>query len=272
MKQLLTAILTLIALVIHSQDTQKVKKEHENPWYIEEYHILKSDKNIKHGSYKRLGYKKCLLLSGYYKNNLKDSLWTEFFWRTAIIESQGNYKEDKKTGQWVTFYRIENKNTIESKGDYKDGERIGVWEFYNQQAELIQKYNYNTKELLYFKIGKEEELEYEIKATTGVKKVKLDSPPMYIGGQSELIQALTTILKYPNEAKENGISGTVWISFYIDMDGNAIDHQIEEGIGGGCDAEALRAVKEIPNNWLPGRLNGQIVMAKYLFPVKFRLQ
>jgi hypothetical protein len=246
MKQILTTLVTLTTLTVLAQDTKKITEKHKNPWYTEEYYVLKSDKKVRHGNYKKLGYKDCLVINGYYKNNKKDSTWTEYLWRTDIIESQGNYK---------------------------DGDRVGVWEFYNREAELIQKYNFDTKELLYFKPDKEADKEHEVKTAKGIEKIKLDTPPMFIGGQDEAGETLLDArIRYPNEAKEKGISGTVWISFFVDENGIAVDHQVKEGIGGGCDEESLRLVKEVPNNWLPGQLNGQPVTAKYLFPVNFVLR
>lgn len=273
MKQILTTLVTLTTLTVLAQDTKKITEKHKNPWYTEEYYVLKSDKKVRHGNYKKLGYKDCLVINGYYKNNKKDSTWTEYLWRTDIIESQGNYKDDNKTGLWTEFHKVGNKNIPARKGEFKDGDRVGVWEFYNREAELIQKYNFDTKELLYFKPDKEADKEHEVKTAKGIEKIKLDTPPMFIGGQDEAGETLLDArIRYPNEAKEKGISGTVWISFFVDENGIAVDHQVKEGIGGGCDEESLRVVKEVPNNWLPGQLNGQPVTAKYLFPVNFVLR
>lgn len=273
MTRLLIILLCLFSLTLIAQETKKVKEKHKNPWYTEEYSVLKSDKNIKQGNYKKLGYEDCLVINGYYKNNEKDSLWTEYFWRTDIIESQGNYENDKKNGLWTNYYLKGKKNILSSKGVYKNGLRIGVWEFYNLDSELIQKYNFDTKELLYFKPDKESENEYEVLFGDDIQKIKLTNPPMYIGGQNAVSESLfTSKLRYPNEAKANGISGTVWISLFVDKNGKAINHKIEEGIGGGCDEEALRVIKEVPNNWLPGSINGELVIAKYLYPVKFILK
>ncbi len=70
---------------------------------------------------------------------------------------------------------------------------------------------------------------------------------------------------------ENNISGTVLVSFFIDLDGKAVDYKIEEGIGGGCDEEAIRVAKLIPNNWIPGLLDSKPVKVKYTLPINFSL-
>ena len=38
------------------------------------------------------------------------------------------------------------------------------------------------------------------------------------------------------------------------------------------DEEALRVVMKIPDNWLPGLLNGEKVKAKYSYPVVFSIE
>jgi protein TonB len=43
------------------------------------------------------------------------------------------------------------------------------------------------------------------------------------------------------------------------------------GIGGGCDEEALRVVKIMPD-WKAGKQNGQAVPVYFNLPVKFVLQ
>ena len=43
------------------------------------------------------------------------------------------------------------------------------------------------------------------------------------------------------------------------------------GIGGGCDDEAVRIVKMMPQ-WNPGKQNGKTVRVLFTMPVVFRLQ
>lgn len=57
---------------------------------------------------------------------------------------------------------------------------------------------------------------------------------------------------YPQQATENGIQGTVYVSFVVDSKGNVTDVKVLREIGGGCDEEALRVVKMMPQ-WHPGK-------------------
>ena len=53
-------------------------------------------------------------------------------------------------------------------------------------------------------------------------------------------------------ARENGIAGWVYITFIVDKDGKVKESKVLQGIGGGCDEEALRVVNGLPD-WIPGR-------------------
>lgn len=49
-------------------------------------------------------------------------------------------------------------------------------------------------------------------------------------------------LKYPLQAEQNNIQGTVVVVFDIDSNCNYVNIRIEKGIGFGCDEEAIRLV------------------------------
>ena len=67
--------------------------------------------------------------------------------------------------------------------------------------------------------------------------------PTYPGGVDELNKFITSNLKYPQEAIDNNIQGTVSVDFDIDVFGKIILTKIKHGIGYGCDEEAVRLVK-----------------------------
>ena len=86
-----------------------------------------------------------------------------------------------------------------------------------------------------------------------------------------MIKHIYSILKYPAIARENGITGTVVVSFIINKDGELQDASIMKDIGGGCGAEVLRVVKKL-GNFTPGKQNGKPVSVIYRVPVKFDLR
>jgi protein TonB len=99
----------------------------------------------------------------------------------------------------------------------------------------------------------------------------VESMPEPPGGIAALYKYLGENIKYPQMAKESGIQGTVYVTFVVERDGSITDVRVLRGIGGGCDEEAIRVVKNMPK-WTPGKQRGKPVRVQYNLPVKFILQ
>jgi len=98
----------------------------------------------------------------------------------------------------------------------------------------------------------------------------VEEMPTYDGGMDALIEYLSSNINYPQEAKDNDIQGRVIVNFIVDKDGSVTNTKIEQGIGSGCDEEALRVVSSMPN-WIPGKQKGEAVKVSYNLPIKFKL-
>lgn len=90
----------------------------------------------------------------------------------------------------------------------------------------------------------------------------------YVGGTKALKKYLSTNVKYPQVAKENGITGTVIVVFVVDTDGSVKDVKIKQGIGGGCDQEAIRVVENM-KRWKPGKQGDVPVPTLVALPITF---
>jgi len=99
----------------------------------------------------------------------------------------------------------------------------------------------------------------------------VESMPAFPGGETELHRYLAENIKYPQMAKESGIQGRVFVTFVVERDGKVTDVKVLRGIGGGCDEEAIRVVKNMPK-WTPGKQRGKPVRVQFNLPVKFTLQ
>ena len=98
----------------------------------------------------------------------------------------------------------------------------------------------------------------------------VEENPEYPGGDAERIKFLKNNLTYPSEAKELGISGTVYLEFIVERDGSISNISVKRGIGGGCDEEAVRVTRMMPK-WKPGRQQGHEVRVQFILPIKFTL-
>jgi TonB family protein len=94
-----------------------------------------------------------------------------------------------------------------------------------------------------------------------------------IFSQGDVQQYIAKHVKYPRDAMENEIQGTVYLSFVIDKTGKVKDVKILRGIpgGGSLEKEALNVVKSLPN-FTPAKQNGQPVSMKMTIPIKFLLK
>ena len=99
----------------------------------------------------------------------------------------------------------------------------------------------------------------------------VEEMPSFPGGEDKMLQYIHDHVKYPPIARENNIQGRVYVSFVVDKDGKIKDSKILRGIGGGCDEEALRVVKSMPD-WKAGRQNGRSVQVQFNLPVNFTLK
>ncbi|MBO0360686.1 energy transducer TonB [Hymenobacter sp. BT186] len=54
--------------------------------------------------------------------------------------------------------------------------------------------------------------------------------------------------------------------------GRVSDHRILKGLGNGCNEEALRVARTIPDTWTPARLSTKAVAARQTIMFAFKLQ
>ena len=66
------------------------------------------------------------------------------------------------------------------------------------------------------------------------------------------------------------IEGKVFVQFVVDRDGSITDVVVVRGIGGGCDEEAIRVVKNSPS-WKAGKQRGKNVRVRMVLPITFKL-
>lgn len=98
----------------------------------------------------------------------------------------------------------------------------------------------------------------------------VEKQPSYPGGQEGYRNFLIANIKYPPAAMKDTVTGTVYVSFVIEKDGAVTNVKVLRGIGSGCDEEAVRVVKMMPN-WIPGENKGKPVAVQYTLPIKFLL-
>ncbi len=98
----------------------------------------------------------------------------------------------------------------------------------------------------------------------------VEEMPKFPGGDEAMFKFIAENVKYPEKAKDEEISGRVFISFVIEKDGSVSNVKVLRGIGGGCDEEAARVISSMPK-WKPGKQKGEFVRVSYQIPIMFKL-
>ena len=151
--------------------------------------------------------------------------------------------------------------------------KVDVWEYYgitrSQERVVVPRYDHSNQQLLYYRpIAR---MDYHSEVAPGEWRYKLvDQPPLFIGGDAALA-VYTTQLQYPQQAQDRNIQGQVTIGFVVDTLGQVSAHRVLRGIGAGCDQEALRIARTIPNEWIPARIGYRAVPTEYELTLTFRL-
>jgi TonB family protein len=124
--------------------------------------------------------------------------------------------------------------------------------------------------LLFFGLVSKTEAQVVMSQVEGVYQVVPDMPVPPGGTMESFINYFQENMKYPELAKEKGVEGLVAVSFIVREDGSVDDIAILRGIGGGCDEEAYRLVKE-SGTWTPGKIDGKAVAVQMRLPIQFKL-
>lgn len=100
----------------------------------------------------------------------------------------------------------------------------------------------------------------------------VDAPPSFKGGDDALNKYLSQNIRYPRQAIDKGIQGTIFVSFIVDENGVLKDIKtVGAKKGGGLEEEALRVMKGMPG-WTPGRHEGKNVPVRFNLPIQFVFQ
>ncbi len=91
------------------------------------------------------------------------------------------------------------------------------------------------------------------------------------GGPDSLYKWMQNNIQYPFEAKEQGISGNVFVEFIIEKNGDLTNIKILRSPHELLSKESIRLIESMPN-WIPAQNKNYLVRMRYRFPISFRLE
>ena len=98
----------------------------------------------------------------------------------------------------------------------------------------------------------------------------VEEQPSYDGGMDAFYKYVMSEMRYPKAARTSGIEGTVEVQFVIERDGSVSKVKALNSIGGGCDEEAVRVIKEA-SGFKAGSQRKRTVRTAMVMPVTFKL-
>lgn len=236
-------ISTLVTLSGFSQELKKISKKDRKSSVVEEYYVIKKDRDVKQGEYKKMYEDGRVIETGFYKKNLKDSLWI--------------------------FYAKNGVDTLNS-GFYNNGRQVGPWKIFNSNGEFNYVYNYTTKRICRYNWrGKPNK--FKVLTNDGWEDMTIDSPPLMLDG-SDPLEIIARNIRYPMRAWKGGIDGEVLVTFIVDSTGRMSDVSLKRMVDPDLDKEALRIFNAVDFDWHPAQLNQKFISVRYTLPVTFLLR
>lgn len=102
-----------------------------------------------------------------------------------------------------------------------------------------------------------------------VKDLHISPRPYFENPEVNLAAYIRANLKFPDQAKQFEIQGTVKLSFVIETDGRASNIMVENSVGGGCDNEAIRLIQNLI--WTPGVKSDSLVRTRTTQDITFQI-
>ncbi|HNQ66943.1 MAG TPA: M56 family metallopeptidase [Bacteroidales bacterium] len=99
---------------------------------------------------------------------------------------------------------------------------------------------------------------------------EVDEMPVYGNGFDDVAKYIISEVKYPEQAKKNGIQGKVFVSFVVTKTGKVENVEVVQSVNEFLDAEAVRVISSM-GSWSPGKLDGKAVNVKMVMPIMFKL-
>lgn len=102
---------------------------------------------------------------------------------------------------------------------------------------------------------------------------KAEVEPVFGDGRGSLAKYLNENLIYPEEAKKDGLEGTIFVDFIVAANGSVREAVVSDATNEKVDQqfrnEAIRVVTAMPN-WTPGLQHEKPVDVKFSLPITFQ--
>lgn len=163
---------------------------------------------------------------------------------------------------------------IDSVGHYARGLRTGDWSYYTYSGRLLQRRHYDHGVLIWTKDSATVRHEMDsAKTARDSLRIAGDTDAVFPGGGVGWLHYLNKVLRYPDDAVNNMIMGTVEVAFFVDTVGHIPekDAWIYRSVSLSIDQAALWIMVNSPA-WTPATYRGRLTGSSNLQPIVFKLE
>ncbi len=184
-----------------------------------------------------------------YDKEVEEEQITQVIQEVEEMVIQTRQDEPPPQQETTEFEIVDDDQELENEFSVESFENTGNTEVFIPKVEIVE----------------EEEEEEEQTIFTVV-----ENSAEFPGGPAEMYKYIGSNLKYPQQARETGTQGLVYVTFVVEKNGELTDIKVLRDIGSGCGEEAVRVVKSMPK-WTPAKQRGKAVRMQFNLPVKFTL-
>ena len=145
--------------------------------------------------------------------------------------------------------------------------RTGLWKYYDPMfGGLRDERIYHDNQIITNK--------YWINDSIFIKDTErpVEVVPTYKGGTPAMTTFIKNNLKYPDNAKRNGIQGRAIVRFIVTREGNLVGSEVINDVDSSLAEEAIRVVNLMQNKWTPGKIGKENANTYMAIPIIFQLK
>ena len=274
-------------------ETSPVQVQKYSPREVEEFYELKTDKNVRHGTYVRYMPQPfngmVLFETGSYDHGRKEGEWRMYSQdKPWSIVSRGTYHAGEQDGIW-TYYQLlvspasaalavnsftpkpgspvyinDTTAIVQAQGLYAQGDRVGIWTYFDRQKQVVQKTNHFTNQLVYWRPAPDA-LVSSIAATA-------DHPVLYAGGKGQLQVEILFVMGW-RFAFEFDKSKSAEFIYQIDAMGKQLAVVPAEAAGlTRYHKLLLQALAKVPSLWVPQVVDGKSAPGQYRVKISIEVE
>ncbi len=198
----------------------------------------------------------------YFSDNKNTEKGVNNFLIKACFDSTGHALVTDGNGYYIGY--DDDFKSVFEEGNINSGLKEGNWKGVVKVGEdnfIINEIYKNGKMISGQSVGKDGQI---------VNYAKRNVVPEFKGGVMAFVSYLSKKLSYPADAKENNITGRVYMGFIVEKDGSLINIRAFNRPSEDLVAEGIRILKESPK-WTPGLQYGRPIRVQYTIPINFSL-